>query len=440
MRSPFTVNGDIIMNYAETLNYLKEAEKNGIIPGLDSIKRLCGRLSDPQNELRIIHIAGTNGKGSVGTFINSILTEAGYTTGRYVSPAVMDFLEIIQYRNRNISETEFAEVMTKVKSAADSIAEDGFPYPTVFELETAAAFCFFAEKKCDFVLLEAGMGGKSDATNLTEKSELSVITSISLEHTQFLGDTLEKIAAEKGGIIKENGNLVTITQSPEVTDTLMKICAEKSAELTIAKIYNISDYSFSGYVQTFSYRDFKNLRISLIGKFQTENAALAVEACCILRKKGFTISDKNIYSGLENARWPGRFEVIRDSSPVIIIDGAHNSSAAARLRETIDICFAERKITYIMGTFKDKNFSDIAKQTARRAKKIYTVSTEGKRKLEAEKLADAVRPFNGNVTAAASVEDAVSECMKDGCDIVIAFGSLSFLRKIKDYVNGEAVK
>ncbi len=428
------------MNFTESVNYISDCDRYGIIPGLDSIRRLCSRLSDPQKDLRIIHIAGTNGKGSAGTFINSILTCAGYRTGRYVSPAVMDYLEKIQYDGRSISEDEFAEAVTMVKEAADSIVSEGFPHPTVFEIETAAAFCYFRKMNCDIVLAEAGMGGRNDATNVIDESLVSVITSISLEHTQFLGDTLEKIAFEKGGIVKENGALVTITQNPVVTETLMNICTEKSADLIISKIYNISDFSCTDGVQTFTYQDLNELKISMLGKFQTENAVLAIDTCRYLNRKGYVISDKSIRQGLEAARWPGRFEVIRTSSPVIIIDGAHNSSAAARLRETIDICFAERSISYIMGTFRDKDYSEIARQTTKRAEKIYTVSTEGKRKLDAAVLAEAIKPYNPNVFPVSSAEEAVSRCIADKCDIVIAFGSLSFLKKIKDYVNGESVK
>ncbi|MBR3025177.1 MAG: bifunctional folylpolyglutamate synthase/dihydrofolate synthase [Oscillospiraceae bacterium] len=424
------------MNFKETVDYLSSAEQYGIVPGLDSIKRLCRKLGDPQDTLNIIHIAGTNGKGSAGAFLDSILRQAGYKTGRYLSPAVMDYLEKIQYCGRNITEKEYSETVSKVKKAADEIVSEGFPHPTVFELETAAAFCFFAARDCDLVLIEAGMGGRTDATNVISSSELSIITSISLEHTKFLGSTIEQIAAEKGGIIKQSGSVLTLMQNQAVTGVLTDICKKQNADLTITMIYNISDYSFSGSAQTFTYQDLKDLKIHLLGKFQTENAALAVDACRILNDKGYVITENSIRKGLEAARWPGRFEVIRESSPMFIIDGAHNVSAAKRLRETIDICFTERHITYIMGTFKDKEYSEIARYTTKRADMIYTVSTEGKRGLDAEKLAEAVKPYNSNVKAVSSVEEAVSKCFEDNCDIVIAFGSLSFLRKVKDCVNG----
>ncbi|WP_044974169.1 folylpolyglutamate synthase/dihydrofolate synthase family protein [Ruminococcus sp. HUN007] len=424
------------MNFTETVDYLSSAEQYGIIPGLDSIKRLCHKLSDPQDTLNIIHIAGTNGKGSAGAFLESILRNAGYKTGRYVSPAVMDYLEKIQYCGRNITENEYAAAVSKVKKAADEIVSEGYPHPTVFELETAAAFCFFADHDCDLILLEAGMGGRSDATNIISSSELSIITSISLEHTKFLGNTIEEIAAEKGGIIKQGGSVLTLMQNQAVTGVLTDICRERGADLSITMIYNISDYSFTGTTQTFTYQNFKDLKIHLLGKYQTENAALAVDACSILNNKGYVITEDNIREGLSKTVWPGRFEVIRESSPMFIIDGAHNVSAARRLRETIDICFTERHITYIMGTFKDKEYSEIARYTTKRADMVYTVSTEGKRGLDAEKLAEAVKPYNSNVKPVSSVAEAVSKCLEDNCDIVIAFGSLSFLKKIRDCVNG----
>lgn len=426
------------MNFSEAVGFLKETDKYGIVPGLDSIKRLCSELSDPQNSLKIIHIAGTNGKGSAGTFLNSILSKAGYKTGRYVSPAVMDYLEKIQYDNCNISEEEFAFYTEKVKNAAEKIVSEGFPHPTTFELETALAFCFFADKNCDVVLLEAGMGGKNDATNIISESILSLITSISLEHTRFLGDTIEKIAAEKAGIIKPGGNVVTLTQNPSVIDVIRNVCHEKSAYLKISKIYNISDYRYKDGIQYFSYNDFSDIRLSMLGKFQTENAVLCIDACQVLNNNGFNISDQNIYDGLFEAKWPGRFEVIKNTYPMIIIDGAHNVSAAVRLRESIDIYFSDSRISYIMGTFSDKNFSEIARITAKRADKIFTVCTEGKRGLDAEILSETIRQYNPNVVTAESISDAVDKSLNENTDIIIAFGSLSFMNSIKRYVNGES--
>lgn len=425
------------MNYNEAVEFISEAEGYGIVPGLDSIERLCRELSEPQNKLNIIHIAGTNGKGSTGAFIDSILRKAGYSTGRYISPAVMDYLEIIQLNGKNISPEEFGHYIGIVKEACERITQKGFPHPTAFEIETAAAFCFFADKDCDLILLEAGMGGREDATNIISSSILSVITSISLEHTKFLGNTLEEIASEKAGIIKHGGNVVTISQNTAVIDVLRKSCTQKSAYLKIAKIYNITDYKFENNIQTFTYKDLPDIKLSLLGKFQVENAVIAIEACRILKKEGFQISNENIYDGLYNASWQGRFQIIRKQDPVFIIDGAHNESAASRLRESIDIYFADSRIVYIMGMFKDKNYDAVVKLTAKRAEKIFTIKPRGPRGLDASVLASAVRQYNPNVTAADSIKEAVDSSLKEECDVIIAFGSLSFLNELKKYINGE---
>ena len=425
------------MNYSQTLQYLSHAEKYGIIPGLDSIKRLCARLGDPQKGLNIIHIAGTNGKGSVGCFVESVLRTAGYKTGRFVSPAVMDGLEIIQLCGENISPEDFSLVFTRVRSAAEDIVKSGFPHPTVFELQTAAAFCFFAQKGCDIALVEVGMGGKEDSTNVIDTSLLSIITPISLEHTKFLGSTLEEIACHKGGIIKKGGCVLTALQSEDAMSVLKKICAEQSAELTVSSPQLITDQSFSPTAQSFSYKGLENIQLSMLGTFQTENAALAIDACMILRKKGYNIPDSDIIKGLRSAKWQGRFEVIRESSPTFIIDGAHNPSGAAKLRETLDKCFANRRITFIMGTFKDKDYDRIAALTAKCAERIYTIPTKGKRGLSAQELAKAVAKYNPNVKAMPSPQQAVTQCMNSSCDLVLAFGSLSFLKDIKDTVNRE---
>lgn len=425
------------MNYSETAEYLSDAEKYGIIPGLDSIKRLMNRLSDPQDKLKIVHISGTNGKGSVGAFMESVLREAGYSTGRFATPAVIEPLEIIQINGNNITPEDFSFFMTKVRNAADSIEKEGFPHPTVFEMQTAAAFCCFYEKKSDIVFIETGMGGTYDATNVISSCILSVITAISMDHMQFLGNTIEEIASHKAGIIKENGKTVTISQKPAVTDIIINTCKNKNSLLKISKIYNISGCRSENGKQYFSYDGLDNICLSMLGRYQTENAALAADACRIIADSGFMISDSTILKGLSKTRWPGRFEIIRSSSPVFVIDGAHNEAAAARLRESIDIFFADSRLTFIMGTFRDKEYRENVRLTAKRAEKIYTVTPPGKRGLPAEELAAAIREYNSAVYPCDTVKEAVKRSIEDGTDAVIAFGSLSFLSEIRKTVTSE---
>ncbi|MDO5560179.1 MAG: folylpolyglutamate synthase/dihydrofolate synthase family protein [Oscillospiraceae bacterium] len=422
------------MNFEEAVKYISDAACYGIVPGLESMTRLCRELSNPQDKLKIIHIAGTNGKGSTGAFINNILIKAGYRTGRYSSPSVIDYLDKIQIGTTMISKEDFCLYTQKVKNAVDAVVEKGFSHPTVFEIETAVAFSYFADQHCDIVLIEAGMGGKSDATNVIKKSILSVITSISMDHTKYLGDTLEKIAVQKAGIIKRNSNVATISQQPKVISVILNTCNDKRAQLKIAKIYNIENYSCSTTSQTFDYKRYKNIKINMIGKFQVENAALAVEACEILDDTGYSIDETAIYSGLAETVWPARFEII-SADPLFIIDGAHNEAAAARLRETIDICFSDKKIIYIMGTFKDKNYPETVRLTAKRASKIYTVTPDlTSRSLPAQELAAVIKTYNPNVTACSSVKEAVDESLKSKYHMIIAFGSLSFLGQIRKYI------
>lgn len=425
------------MDYQRSLQYLSQAEKYGIVPGLDSIKRLCGSLGDPQKELNIIHIAGTNGKGSVGCFIESVLCSCGYKTGRFVSPAVMDQCEMFRINGENISQHDFAQIITKVRYAADELEKQGYPHPTVFEMQTAAAFCFFAQQKCEIALIEVGMGGKEDSTNVIDASLLSIITPISLEHTKFLGTTIEQIALHKGGIIKQGGCVLCAPQEPQAMAVIEDICRRKNARLTVSQYERITDRRFSGTSQSFSYKGFENIKLSVMGTFQAENAALAIDACILLTQKGFAISKEHIIKGIGDARWQGRFEILKTSSPTVIIDGAHNPSGAARLRETLDAYYPAKRITFIIGTFKDKNFDEIARLTAPRAEKIYTVSTKGKRGLSALALAEAVKKYNTNVIPMSSPAAALKRCLNESCEMVVIFGSLSFLKEIKDTFNGE---
>ena len=390
------------MNYKEAREYIKKASQYGIVPGLDNISNLCDKLGNPQNELDVIHIAGTNGKGSVGAFAEQILIESGKKVGRYVSPSVFDYLEQFRINAENMSEDRYAYYISRISEVADKMT----PHPTPFEMETAAAFLYFKEEQCDVVLIEVGMGGREDATNIIPKSLVSVITPISMDHMKFLGNTLEEIAYQKSGIIKNNGLVVTTKQENCVMNVIENECCEKNARLI--KADNVTEYE-----------------ISLDGEYQRGNAAVAEEVCRHIDG----VSENDIKNGLINTVWHGRFEKICDK-PEFIIDGAHNTDGAKRLKESIGKYYGNRKIVYITGVFADKAYKQIAEITAPLAQKIYTITPNNPRALSNEKYASAISEYNQNVEAV-SLDTALKLCLNMTDCVVIAFGSLSFLGELK---------
>lgn len=426
------------MNYKEALKFTENANIYGSVLGLENMQILMRCLHNIQNNLKYIHIAGTNGKGSVGTFIENILNCSGFKTGRYVSPAVFSYTEIFRINCKPISEEDFAAAAEKVKNAV-IFAENEFKiHPTKFEIETAIAFILFYEQKCDFIILETGLGGRLDATNIIKDNILSIITSISYDHNQFLGNTLSEIALEKCGIIKKNGYVVTSEQKTDVANVIKTVCKERNCNINIVKKDDIGYNGFFEGYQHFSYKNLKNLKISLLGKFQIENAAVATESAKILRNNGINIPDSAIYAGLESAKWSGRFEII-GQKPTFIIDGAHNDDAALKLRESIISYFGDKRKIFIIGIFKDKEYEKIIRNTVDIADAVYTVTIDGNRALDGKIIEQTVKRYNKCVEYKndfkSAVEAAQAAAEKDG--VVICFGSLSYLGKITDIVKNK---
>ncbi len=426
------------MKYEEAMEYIEECNRLGSVPGLDSIRRLTDALNNPQDKLTFIHVAGTNGKGSVSSFIASGLKNAGYKVGRYISPTIFTYRERFQINDRLISKKELGELMEQVKEACDQIVANGYPHPTSFEIETAVAFLYFAKKECDVVVLETGMGGRLDATNIIPSPKLCVLTSISMDHMQFLGDTLAAIAAEKCGIIKAGTTVVSTKQDAEVMEVVEGVCASQKVELIVADTARVSKVKQGLEKQSFIYDGVK-YEISLSGSYQIENAVLAVWALKWLSENGFEkITEQKMIKGLHETVWKGRFSVIA-KKPYFIVDGAHNVAAAEKLVESIRFYFTNRKIVYIMGMFRDKEYEKVIEITAPLASQIITVATPGNpRALPALDLAVAVREVNTNVTSADSLEEAVemSYLFADKDSVIIAFGSLAFLGQLMSIVEG----
>ncbi len=417
------------MNYEEARVYLEETSKYGSVLGLENMRELLDRLGNPQDDLKFIHISGTNGKGSVLAYLSTVLTGAGYRTGRYISPTLFSYRERIQVDEEPIAKESLALHVTEIAKAVEDMKEKNAGSPTVFEVETALAFLYFKEKQCDIVVLETGLGGALDATNVIRTSILEVIASISMDHMEFLGDTLEKIAAQKAGIIKPCTKVVSASQEPETEKVIRQTCMEKHCNLQIVDKNLIRDISYHFEKQTFSYKTWKNIKITLAGSYQILNAALALEAVEALRECGFSLSDEQVADGMQRTQWRGRFTIL-SKNPIVVMDGAHNPGAAMELKRSLELYFKDKKLHYIMGVFKDKDYKKVIELTAPLAEHIITVETPGNpRALPAEELKAAVSEINPSVEAAKSIQEAVTKSLKNAekNDAVIIFGSLSFL-------------
>lgn len=425
------------MNYKEARVYLDEVSKYGSVLGLESMRELLRRLGDPQNELKFIHISGTNGKGSVLAYLSTILSGAGYRTGRYISPTLFSYRERIQVDGEYIERESLACHVTAIAAAAEDMQKAGLPSPTVFEIETALAFLYFKEKRCDIVTLEVGCGGLLDATNVITTTLMEVIASVSMDHTDLLGDTLAKIAAQKAGIIKPDTMVVSAQQKSEAAQVIEDTCKEQHCTLQMVDESKISNVHYGAEGQTFSYKTWENVAISLAGSYQIKNAALAIEGVEALRKLGYALSDQQVREGLLHTAWRGRFTTLR-RDPTVIIDGAHNPAAALELKESLERYFPGKTLYFVMGMFKDKDYAQVIDLTAPLARHIITVETPGNpRAMPARELAEAVGKVNPSVEWADSVAHGVEKAlaMAGKEDTVIVFGSLSFLGEAADAVN-----
>lgn len=524
------------MNYEEVQKYLEEVQGLGIVPGLETMRELLLELGNPQDDLKFVHIAGTNGKGSVGAYLSYVLAAAGYRVGRYVSPAVFDECEKIQvlakvpereteekdegsvikskmgekencplrkgekteqedaYLCRNgkdeniqksrivlsyIEKNAVAAHISKIKNAVES----GGMQPTRFEIETAMAFLELKEQNCDIVVLETGMGGRLDATNVIKRVECSVLTSISMDHMGFLGDTLEKIAEEKAGIIKKQVPVVSAPQTPEVCAVLQKKAEENEAELFFVKeqqaekivhslhgidfVYLPSetwDKSRFSEHRSLSGRNPLPIHLPLLGVNQIENALTALAAIQVLKGKGYALTEEAIQTGFSNTVWHGRFEVVK-TRPVIIVDGAHNESAAEKLAASIrqylwkdDVQKGDKretfvdnfkltenrggKLIYVFGIFKDKEVEKVIEKTAGLADVVLTVKPDSPRGMLSGELKNRVEKFwqsigkTGIVKDCGEVKNGIFEALKLSGeeDRIVIFGSLSLMREIKQVV------
>lgn len=425
------------MDYQQSRAYIRDAEQYaGGALDLTNIKELMKRLGNPQDQLKYIHVAGTNGKGSVIAYLYTTLTKAGYHVGRYISPSVYSYREKIETEGKPISREKFAEQTTRVAAVIEEMTAEGLAHPTPFEIETAVAFLLFAEEKCDPVILEVGMGGITDATNLITTTELAVLVPISMDHQSFLGNTISEIAEKKAGIIKPGSSVVTIGQETEALEVIKKTGAETGTDVCVADVSEaeVLEADFTG--QRFCYKG-EEYTLSLAGSYQTENAVLALEALRILDERGYHTTLEQRKEGLWATRWNGRLTIIH-KDPLFIVDGAHNPAAADMLEDSVRKYFKDRRLFFIMGVFKDKDYPYIIRKLCPYAEQILAIETpDNPRALPAEELAKAIRPYNANVRAEKNIPRAVEELfeMAGKDDVILSFGSLSFIGEITRIVN-----
>ncbi|MBQ9990148.1 MAG: bifunctional folylpolyglutamate synthase/dihydrofolate synthase [Lachnospiraceae bacterium] len=419
------------MNYQEAMEYMERAAGYGIVPGLSNVKELLKRLGNPHQGLKVIHIAGTNGKGSTLAFLTSVLKAAGYKVGAYVSPTIFEYRERFQVQGKPVSKARTARLVEQVAVEADAMGAEGLPHPTPFEMETAMSFLLFREKRCELVVLETGMGGELDATNVIEEPLVCVFTPVSMDHMAFLGNTLEEIASQKAGIMKEGAVVVSAPQPEEVAAVLEKIAGQRGVkafyQVEKEEIKEGQSKSLQG--QKFSYGNYRNIEISLLGRYQTVNGAVVLEIVKALEGLGYPVSEKALLKGMAEAVWPGRFQIL-SKKPVFVVDGAHNEAGALELKKSLEFYFTNKRIIYIMGMFRDKECEKVIAHTAFLAEHIITVSTKGNpRALPALELAELAARVHPRVTASDSVEEAVELAflLADKDTVIVAFGSLAYL-------------
>ena len=423
------------MDFLEAQNYLEKVRsQKGIVLGLDTMRHLMAKLNNPQDKVKFIQVAGTNGKGSTAAYLTSILSEAGIKVGRYTSPAVFSSTEQYFACGSCISESEYAKGMTAVAEAAAGL--DG-ETPTAFEQETALAFWYFAKKGCELAILEAGLGGDMDATNIVTTTVCSIITSISMDHCRILGNKISEIAAHKAGIIKPGAPAICIEQKEDAMEPIR--AAAKAADTPLYEVHRdeVRQIFSDKRESIVFFREFENLHLKMLGSCQPENAALAVQAASVL-SRSYPIEKKHIYDGIEKTRWGGRFE-LHSGSPDIILDGAHNPDGIRRLRESVNQMFGVVPICYVCGVLADKDYEKEIEILFGRASNVFTVTPPSPRAMKSTDLKAAIKErFPQLKVTSFDSEDGIEKAMEAAVsqnNPVVVCGTLTILARVKEWMN-----
>lgn len=421
------------MNYEEAMQYIHGTLKFGSKLGLERITELMELLGNPQKKLKFVHVTGTNGKGSTTAFISNILIDSGYKTGIFTSPYIQRFTERIKIDNIEIEPDELADIIELVKSKIEIMLKMGLEHPTEFEIITAAALEYFYQKNCDIVVLEVGLGGRYDSTNIIDSPEVAVITTISLDHTDKLGDTLEEIAYIKAGIIKQDSDAVVYPQPDKIMKIFRDECNKQNSFFHDVCFESLKLKEFGLEGQLFDYKDYKNLQIRLLGDHQLCNAAVAIDACEVLINKGYKIANTNIGNGIAKTAWPGRLEII-NTQPLVLIDGAHNLEGGQALNAALERYFSDREKVFIVGFLRDKDYQHIMELLAGKARLIITVTPDNPRAVPSGELAEKLDRYSRNVKDGITLENGLKLALEnmDSNSMICAFGSLYMIGRIRE--------
>ena len=409
------------MNFDQAMEFIGSYSKSGKpVTDLSRAEDLMKRIGNPEKSLKFVHVAGTNGKGSTVEYISNALIYSGYKTGQFTSPFVLHYTDRIRINGTEIDEESLCRIAEFVRERA---ADQEY---SQFEITMAIALLWFERENCDIVLLEAGIGGLLDCTNVIPPPLVSVITSISLDHTAILGDTVEKIATEKAGIIKENGAVLFGGNSKSVEEVIKAKAAEKNADYHFADKSGLEIISSDLSGSTFNYLNYKEIQLPLLGLYQPENAANVLCAVEILKSNGFTVSEEAVRAGLLAARWPARFEII-SRDPLIIFDGAHNPEGIETAVRSIKRYFGDKKVCILTGVMKDKDYNYIAKKFSEISDRAFTITPQNPRALPAEEYAKVLEGVGITASSYASVSDALDDAKayaKSNDSALVCLGSL----------------
>ncbi|MBQ7968689.1 MAG: bifunctional folylpolyglutamate synthase/dihydrofolate synthase [Clostridia bacterium] len=418
------------MNYEQTLEYIHSVCWKGSRPGLERTQQLLEMMGNPQDKIKYVHVAGTNGKGSVCSMLSSVLCQAGYKTGLYTSPFVRQFNERMAINGQMISNDELCEVTEYVKQFADNMED----LPTEFELITAIAFEYFARNDCDIVVLETGMGGRLDSTNIIKTNVLSVITGIALDHTAFLGNTVAEIAFEKAGIIKKERPVVFGGKSVEAYDVIARVADQKGSKILWASENELVNVRHSINGIEADTEEYKGLRVSLVGDYQPSNIATALKCIKVLKENGFDISEDSLREGLSKVYWPARFEII-NKEPLMIYDGAHNPEGLRACINSIKRLFKGQKVNVLSGVMRDKDVGEMLPVIAEVANEAFTVTPDNPRSMDSKVYAEYFNNYGIKAYSFDSIENGVKCALeaseKEKCPLV-ALGTLYMYGDVRD--------